>query len=97
MDGFKLNVDKAGFDQQRQIGSVLMQEQLETAHTLKHKFRWWWHESRVSWSAPADPVLAASEFAGLFLSASSLREKYVVYFADKAQREREQERILSKP
>jgi hypothetical protein len=89
MNGLELNVDEAGLDQQREIGSVLVQEQLKAAHTLEHKFRRWRHESRVSRSASADPVLAASKFAGLFLRAPSLREKHVVYFADQAQRKRE--------
>jgi hypothetical protein len=61
-----------------------MKELLEVAHAFENEFRRGRYESRVARPAPADPVLAAPEFARLLSGSPAFRKKNAMDFANEA-------------
>src|ERR1700722_11533611 len=78
MDGFELHMRQGCFDDRI---DRLMQVLLEIAEACIQMRRRWWHERCVSGTRAPDPVLGATEFAGLLLCAPPIGKQEAVHFA----------------
>src|SRR5262245_62639149 len=89
MDGLELDVGEAGAQQHGQPVLLRMQESLESAHAVGNHRVGWRHEGGVARTAPADPVLRATEFTGLVPASASPRKEDTVHLPEQSIRQRE--------
>src|ERR1022692_781298 len=81
----ELDVDQTGFDEQREIRPLLVQEQLEGVHAIEDEIRRWRNEGCGPRTGAADPVLALPELAGLVVVSPSIRLKDPMNLSDEPQ------------
>lgn len=89
MDALELNVDEAGFYEQRDTGRIGVDELLQIAQTRHKLLNRRWHINRVAWARTADPVLRRAEFAGGLGAATAALHETAVHFTDQPQGNRQ--------
>ncbi len=89
VDRLELDVDETGFDEQREVRPLLMQEQLKGAHAIENELRRRRNKSGGAGARAANPVLTRAELAWLFVAPAALGKKHLVDLADEPQRQRE--------
>lgn len=87
MDGLELDVSQADAHQRGQLIAA-MNPFLQRRQCIGQSIRGRRHEAGVAGSAAADPVLAATNFAGLFLTAASALHQSLVGLAEQSGRQR---------
>ena len=75
MDRFELIMDERDLEQVRDMDLIVVDELLQIAHEVRHVQMMRRHEGGIL-EADADPVLAAAEFAGLFVLAAHALEQH---------------------
>ena len=88
MNRLELDVNQTGFNEQRQIRSLVVQESFEGAHAIEDELGWRRNEGRSSRAGSPDPVLAFPELARLFVAAPTLRQKDFMDLPDEPQGKR---------
>ena len=81
----ELNMDQPGTDEQGQPSLVIVQEELKLVQTFIQHFRRRGDKGGIAGATSANPILTATELAGLFAAAASLAEQDLVNLPDQAQ------------